>query len=402
MRALAFLLVLLVASTTVGVASAESALRAPDGVRASLKGGSVVLKWRDRSTGESRYEVRSRAGRRVATKRLRANRTRYAAAFPPATKVSFRVRACGRRSCSGWSRPAAARTPSATPLPSGGGPGAGGQPTVGRCPVFPSDNSWNREVSSLPVDPRSDDYVRSIGAEGFLHPDFGGGGQYGIPFEVVPSDQPKVPIAFTAYGDESDPGPYPIPPNARVEGGSDRHVLVVTQGECKLYEMYVAQRSGAGWSADSGAVFDLRSNAVRPKGWTSADAAGLPILPGLARYDEVAAGAIMHALRFTVQRTQRGFIFPARHFASSSDDNTLPPMGLRLRLKASYDVSRFRGQARVILEGLKRYGMIVADNGSDWYVTGASDPRWDDEDLNQLKTVPGSAFEAVQTGSIER
>ncbi len=268
--------------------------------------------------------------------------------------------------------------------------------------MFPPDNAWNRDVSGLPVDPRSDDYIRLIGADGSLHPDFGGGGQYGIPFEVVPAGQPKVPIAFTAYGDESDPGPYPIPPNARVEGGSDRHVLVVAEGECKLYELYVAQRSGDGWSAESGAVSDLRSNAVRPKGWTSADAAGLPILPGLARYDEIAAGAVAHALRFTVQRTQRGFIFPARHFASSSDDPSLPPMGLRLRLKASYDVSRFRGQARVILQGLKRYGMIVADNGSDWYVTGASDPRWDDEDLNQLKTVPGSAFEAVQTGSIER
>ena len=384
-----------------GVASAKSALRPPDGVRTSLKGSSVVLRWRDNAKGELRYEVRSRVGPPATTKRLRANATRYSAVFPPATRVSFRVRACGRRSCSGWSRSVAARTPSAKPLP-GGPPGAGGQPTVGSCSVFPADNPFNRDVSSLPVDPRSDDYIRSIGADGFLHPDFGGGGQYGIPFEVVPSDQREVPITFTAYGDESDPGPYPIPPNARVEGGSDRHVLVVAQGECKLYELYVAQRSGEGWSADSGAVFDLRSNAVRPKGWTSADAAGLPILPGLARYDEVAAGAVMHALRFTVQRTQRGFIFPARHFASSSDDQSLPPMGLRLRLKASYDVTRFRGQARVILEGLKRYGMIVADNGSDWYITGGSDPRWDDEDLNQLKTVPGSAFEAVQTGSIER
>ena len=401
MRALAVSLVLLVASVAVGVASGKSVLRAPDGVRTGLKGGSVVLKWRDNAKGESRYEVRSRVGRRTATKRLRANATRYSAAFPPATRVSFRVRACARRACSGWSRAVAARTPSAAPAP-GGQPGAGGTPAVGGCSVLPADNPFNRDVSALPVDPRSDDYIRSIGADRFLHPDFGGGGQYGIPFEVVPADQRRVPITFTAYGDESDPGPYPIPPDARVEGGSDRHVLVVQQGECKLYELYVAQRSGDGWSADSAAVFDLRSNAVRPKGWTSADAAGLPILPGLARYDEVAAGAIAHALRFTVQRTQRGFIFPARHFASSSDDPSLPPMGLRLRLKASYDVTRFRGQSRVILEGLKRYGMIVADNGSDWFVTGAADPRWDDEDLNQLKTVPGSAFEAVQTGSIER
>ena len=389
------LLALVAASLVACVASAKVALRAPDGVRASLKGSSVVLRWRDKAKGESRYEVRSRVGRRATTKRLRANATRYAAAFPASTRVSFRVRACRRRSCSGWSRAVAARTPSATPAP-------GGQPTVGGCSIFPTDNPWNREVSGLPVDPRSDDYIRSIGAGGFLHADFGGGGEYGIPFEVVPADQPKVPITFTAYGEESDPGPYPIPPNARVEQATDRHVLVVQQGACRLYELYAAQRSGEGWSADSGAVFDLRSNAVRPKGWTSADAAGLPILPGLARYDEVAAGSISHALRFTVQRSQRGFIFPARHFASSSDDPSLPPMGLRLRLKASYDVSRFRGHARVILEGLKRYGMIVADNGSSWSITGASDPRWDDEDLNQLKTVPGSAFEAVRTGSIER
>jgi hypothetical protein len=179
-------------------------------------------------------------------------------------------------------------------------------------------------------------------------------------------------------------------------------VLVVRQGECTLYELFAAHRGGAGWQAANGAVFDLRSNAVRPKGWTSADAAGLPILPGLARYDEVAAGVIRHALRFTVEDTQRGFIFPARHFASSSDDPDLPPMGLRLRLKASYDLSRFTGEARVILVALKRYGMIVADNGTSWYVTGASDPRWNDEDLNQLKTVPGSAFEVVKTGPIER
>ena len=275
-------------------------------------------------------------------------------------------------------------------------------PTLGGCPVFPADNAWNQDVSSAPVDPRSDAYVASISRDGdrFLHADFGGNGQYGIPFKVVPSKQKKVPIRFNAYGDESDKGPYPIPRNAPVEKGSDRHVLVVQRGACKLYELYAARRSGRGWVAGSGAVFDLRSNALRPEGWTSADAAGLPILPGLARYDEVAAGAINHALRFTVSASQKGYIHPATHLASDSDDPNLPPMGLRLRLKAGFDVSGFHGQARVILDALKRYGMLVADNGTSWYITGGSDRRWNDEDLNQLKTVPGSAFEAVSTGDI--
>jgi hypothetical protein len=209
-----------------------------------------------------------------------------------------------------------------------------------------------------------------------------------------------VPITFTEYGDESDPGPYPIPPDAPVEGGSDRHVLVVDTDNCMLYELYHAEYNGVGWDAGSGVVFDLLSNRLRPETWTSADAAGLPIFPGLARYDEVASGEIRHALRFTVQRTRRGYIHPATHWASNSDDPNLPPMGLRLRLRADYDISGYRGQARVILEALKRYGMIVADNGTSWFITGASDPRWDDDDLNQLKSVPGDAFEAVYTGEI--
>jgi hypothetical protein len=211
-----------------------------------------------------------------------------------------------------------------------------------------------------------------------------------------------VPIHFTAYGGESDRGPYPIPPNARVEAGSDRHVLIAQRGTCRLFEMFNARRSGSGWDADSGAVFDLRSNRLRHEGWTSADAAGLPILAGLARYDEVRAGAIRHALRFTVQKTQRGYIHPATHFASDHSDADLPPMGLRLRLKGSYPVGGYHGQARVILTALKRYGMFVADNGSDWFITGGSDRRWSDDDLNQLKRVPGSAFEVVRGGAIRR
>ncbi|MBI5106661.1 MAG: hypothetical protein HZB46_17045 [Solirubrobacterales bacterium] len=265
------------------------------------------------------------------------------------------------------------------------------------CPVFPASNAWNRDVSRLPVHPRSDAYVRSIGLGDHLHPDFASR-RYGIPFRTVPATQRKVPIRFTDYGDESDPGPYPIPPDARVEGGSDRHVLVLQRGTCRLYELFGARRSGRGWTAASGAVFDLRSNRLRPRGWTSADAAGLPILPGLARAGEVRAGAITHALRVTVSRTQRRFVAPACHFASSDTNPDLPPMGLRLRLKRSYPLAGFRGQSLVILRALKRYGLIVADNGSDWFVTGAPDPRWDDEDLEQLKRVPGSAFEAVRTG----
>lgn len=276
--------------------------------------------------------------------------------------------------------------------------------------MFPQDNAWNQDVSALPLHPSSASYVAAIDASASagrqprpkLHPDFGGGGAYGIPHLVVGEGEPLRRVDYTAYGDESDPGPFPIPPNAPVEGGSDRHVVVVQQGTCRLFELFDASWGGDRWYAASGAKWDLRSNTVRPLGWTSADAAGLPILPGLVRYDEVAAGEIRHALRFTVGRSQAGYVLPATHFASSSSDPNLPPMGLRLRLKAGYDISGFRGQSRVILEALKKYGMIVADNGSSWYVTGAADPRWDDEDLHQLESVPGNAFEVVDTGPVRR
>ncbi len=285
-----------------------------------------------------------------------------------------------------------------------------GSPVLGGCAVFPPDNPWNTDISAYPVHPNSANFISNIltqGGRANLHPDFGAnwnGGPFGIPYVVVPQTQPLVPINFTAYGDESDPGPYPIPADAPVEGGvnsdGDRHVLVLQSGTCRLYEMYRAFYTNPGWDADSGAVWDLNSNVLRPEGWTSADAAGLPILPGLARYDEVAAGEINHALRFTVYRSQRAYIHPATHYASSIIDPNYPPMGLRLRLKAGYDLSGFTGQSLVILRALKKYGMIVADNGSAWFISGAPDARWDDDDLNQLKTVPGSAFEAVYTEPI--
>jgi hypothetical protein len=286
-------------------------------------------------------------------------------------------------------------TPSPTPPPTPPTPSG-----AISCSIVPADNPWNQDVSGLPVDPNSDSYIASIGAQTNLHPDFGSNPSYGIPYVVVGPNQPPVPIQFTAFGSESDPGPYPVPLDAPVEAGGDRHVLTLQNGACKLYEMFDAHRTGDGWAAGSGAVFDLRSNALRHDGWTSADAAGLPILPGLVRYDEIQSGHIDHALRFTVRHTQKGYIHPATHYASSSTDPNLPPMGLRLRLKASYDISRFTGAAHVILEALRKYGMLIADNGSDWYISGSTDSRWNDTDLNQLKSVPGSAFEAVHTGPI--
>jgi hypothetical protein len=279
-------------------------------------------------------------------------------------------------------------------------------PTIGGCPAFPASNAWNEDISKLPVSSRSAAYIREINGSGasLVHPDFGSKPHYGIPYRVVPQGTAKQRIHFTAYGGESDPGPYPIPPTAPIEGGSsssgDRHVLVVEQGTCHLYELGRAFWRGDHWDATVGVNWNLRSNALRPLHWTSADAAGLPILAGLVRYDEVASGAIHHALRFTVERTQRAFVLPATHDASSSTDPTRPPMGLRFRLKASFDLARFHGESLVILRALKRYGMMVADNGSNWYISGASDSRWNDDDLNQLKTVPGSAFEVVDTGPI--
>jgi len=280
-------------------------------------------------------------------------------------------------------------------------------PTAKSCPVFPPDNAWNRRIDALPVAAGSATTVAAIGATKTMHADFGSGlwdgGPIGIPITVVGKGQSKSAVRFE-YADESDRGPYPIPAGVKIEGGAgsdgDRHALIVDRDACRLYELYALRRVGGRWTAGSGAIFNLRSNGLRPAGWTSADAAGLPIFAGLARYDEVAAGRIPHALRFTVSATQRGFILPATHYASSSTDPNRPPMGLRLRLQAGFDVRGYTGQARVVLDALKRYGMIVADNGSNWFITGAADTRWNDDDLDQLKTVPGSAFAVVDTGPI--
>ena len=276
---------------------------------------------------------------------------------------------------------------------------------TGGCVLFPKSNPWRENVSKLPLSPLSSTYIATIGAGIDLHPDFGSNLTYGIPYVVVPASQPKVAIHFTAYGAQSDKGPYPVPAGAPVEGGAsstgDRHVLVLQSGSCKLYELYSAQPNANGsWNAGSGAVFNLRSNKLRPNGWTSADAAGLPIFAGLIRYDEIQRGYINHAIRFTVPRTQAGFIHPATHFASSSTDPSLPPMGLRLRLKASFDITHFPRVARIILRAMKTYGLILADNGSPWYFQGATDPRWNDNALDTLKSVPGGAFEVVATGPI--
>jgi hypothetical protein len=281
--------------------------------------------------------------------------------------------------------------------------------SIGGCSLFPSNNIWNTDISDLPVDSHSVQYIASISLSGHVHPDFGAGlydGEpIGIPYAVVPANQPLVPVHFD-YADESDPGPYPVPSNAPIEGGSqsngDRHVLLVQQGSCMLHEMYASYPQGDGsWQAGSGAVWNLSSNALRPAGWTSADAAGLPILPGLVRYDEVASGVIDHALRFTVQRTQKAYIWPARHQASSNTDPTLPPMGLRVRLKANVDISSFSPTNQVILTALKHYGMIVADNGSNWYLSGAPDDHWNNDDLAQLSHIQGSDFEVVDTSSLQ-
>lgn len=287
------------------------------------------------------------------------------------------------------------------PTDTGTGTTTGSGASIAGCPVFPGDNAWNTDISQAPVNPNSDRYISSILASGNenLHADFGSDPDYGIPYTVVDSSTPKVPVT-AEYADESDAGPYPIPANVPIEKGSDRHALIIQKDECKLYELYDAVKNNGAWEVGSAAIFDLRSNALRPDYWTSADAAGLPIFPGLVRYDEVKSGKITHALRFTVSETQRAFIHPATHFASDGTDSSLPPMGLRLRLKADFDTSRFTGDSRVILEALKTYGMIVADNGTDWYISGATDPRWNDEDLDQLKTISGSAFEAVDTGPI--
>lgn len=284
-------------------------------------------------------------------------------------------------------------------------------PQIGGCDIFPGDNIWNTPVDTLPVHPNSAGYINTIGSSQTLHPDFGSGvwppgsnSPIGIPFITVPANQPSVPITFFWWPDESDPGPYPIPANAPIEGGpdsdGDRHVLVLQTGTCKLFELYHAFAQAGGWEAGNGATYDLSSHALRPDGWTSADAAGLPILPGLVRYDEVASGEIRHAIRFTAPETQAAHLWPARHHASSLTGANYPPMGLRLRLRANYDISGFSPQVQVILRAFKRYGIILADNGSPWYISGAPDERWDNDQLHELDVIRGSDFEAVDVSGL--
>ena len=296
------------------------------------------------------------------------------------------------------------RSPSSTPTETGGSEG----PEIEGCAIFPADNIWNVPVDNLPLDSNSDAYISTIGADTHVHPDFGSGtwegGPIGIPYVTVPGTQPLVPIAFD-YEDESDPGPYPIPPNAPIEGGpnsdGDRHILIVDRDNCRLYEIYSAYPETDGsWSAGSGAIFNLTSNLLRPDTWTSADAAGLPILSGLVRYEEVAAGEIKHAIRFTAPETRRAYVWPARHYASSRTEMRYPPMGQRFRLKSSFDDSGFSPEVRVILEALKRYGMILADNGGTWFISGVPDERWDNDILREIRQVHGSDFEAVDVSSL--
>jgi hypothetical protein len=284
-------------------------------------------------------------------------------------------------------------------------------PTIAGCPAFPASSPWNRRVDDLPVARSSATLIRSIGLDADFHADFGSGlwdgGPIGIPFTVVDGGQKRVGVSFD-YADESDRGPYPVPPNAPIEGGrnadGDRHVIVVDKTACKLYELYDAHPLDAGrsWHAGSGATFDLRSNHLRPKTWTSADAAGLPILPGLARYDEVAQGVIAHALRFTAPRTRTAFVWPARHQAGSSSDPSLPPMGLRVRLKRSVILRGLPRQAKIVATAMKRYGLMLADNGSPWYVSGAPDARWDNDQLHALDRISGRDFEVVDASSLRR
>jgi hypothetical protein len=373
----------------------------------------IKLRWKDRARNETRFEVRRRAhgARGWARKRVRRNRTKHKSrGLDPGIVYELRVRACNRSGCSRWSpvrRQATLLAPFGSPYPG-----------LRTCHVFPAStaaagarsaadlSAWNQDVSAAPVHPASDAIIERIGRDGpdELHPDFGDNPDYGIPYVVVPGAQPDVPVRIgpDGYPDESDFGPAPIPPRAPVEGGSDDHVLVVDRDACALFELYRAEYKDGRknrWRADSTAFFDLRSPALRPDSFTSADAAGLPIFAGLVRYDEVAAGRIDHAIRVTFDQTRRAFVHPATHYASSSCDADLPAMGMRLRLKAGYDVSPLDGQARVIAEALKRYGMTVADNGSNWFITGATDSRWDDDDLDRLKGIPGSAFEVVRSAA---
>ncbi|MCC7361754.1 MAG: hypothetical protein IT317_19890 [Anaerolineales bacterium] len=312
----------------------------------------------------------------------------------------------GEPSAAATTAPAA--SPTAAPAATTGPALASAAPEIAGCQVFPADNIWNTPVDTLPVHPNSAAFVETIGLDANVHADFGSGewdgGPIGIPYVVVPGSQAKVSVEFV-WDDESDPGPYPVPANPPIEGGpdadGDRHILMLDSDNCILYELFHAYPEGGGeWSANAGAIFDLGSNLLRPDTWTSADAAGLPILPGLARYDEVASGEITHALRFTAPETLDGYLWPARHEASDLTGSEYPPLGLRLRLRADFDISGYSAPVQVILRALKKYGLILADNGSPWYISGAPDERWDNEMLHELDDVLGSDFVAVDTSGL--
>lgn len=402
----ALLILILLAAVAVPAAAPAAKLKKPGGAKVTkVTTGKIKLVWKDRTRGEryQRIEYRESGAPEYLSRRVKRDRTKAKVKGLRAGLVhEIRVRACRGKRCSKPSK----KIRTATLLAPFGGP----HPDPG-CNAFPVGESFNRDISADPVDPSSDAIIDRINADGgdSLHPDFGSNPSYGIPYVVVPASQPLVPIRFTAFGDESDPGPYPIPPGAPIEGGrnsdGDRHVLVLRRPSspgtgCELFELYRSFEQGnrkGTWEADSGAIFDLGAPLVgqRPDGWTSADAAGLPIFPGLVTKEEVDSGEIDHAIRITFAQTRREYLSPATHFASSDCHPNRPPMGMRLRLKAGYDISGVSGDARVIAEALKTYGAIVADNGSNWFITGSTDSRWDDDDLGQLKGIPGSAFEVV-------
>lgn len=396
----------LLAGLLLPLSASAAKLRPVSGLRVVAAGTDTVeLRWEDRSKGETAQQVQTRIGNGGGGWRMKVVKRNQTAAtvggLERGTVYETRVRPCKRKRCAPFrSRDAATLL----------APFSGPHPDP-NCATFPASDEFNRDISEAPLDPRSEQIISQINADGgdSLHPDFGSNPQYGIPYVVVPADQPRVPIRYTAYGDESDPGPYPIPPGAPVEGGrngdGDRHVITVQRpaspgGPCGLFELYRAVPRGAGWSADSGSIFDLGSSLAgqRPDGWTSADAAGLPIYPGLVTYEEVQFGEIDHAIRITFEETRMGYLSPATHYASDSCNADRPAMGMRLRLKGGYDTSGLSGDALVIAAALKHYGAIVADNGSNWFISGSTDRRWNDDNLNGLKEIPGSAFEVVRSG----
>ncbi len=276
--------------------------------------------------------------------------------------------------------------------------GAASPPSTS-CQVFPSDNIWNTDISKLPVHAQNAQWLSSMAAATTnLHPDFGGP-PYGFPYNIVDNTHPTVSVTFL-YASESDPGPYPLGADTSIENGTDRHALIINRDTCTLYELFNLAGSGTSWTADSGAIFPLNSDVLRPVGWTSADAAGLPIFPGLVRWDEVQAGAIKHAIRFTAQQTDRSFLWPARHQAGTAANPSLPPMGGRFRLKPTYDISHFSAQAQVVLLAMQHYGLILADNGSNWFFSGTQDAGWQDSVLTELKSIPASQFEAVDESGL--